>query len=62
MGVAYILVGQLWVQCQVVRVGEVSRPLAAPNSKVGPVTVNSGVVGLTKSGSKRVSKCLNTSE
>ena len=55
MGVAYILVGQLWVQCQVVRVGEVSRPLAAPNSKVGPVTVNSGVVGLTKGGSKRVS-------
>lgn len=54
--------GKLWVECQVGRVGEVSRPLAAPNLKVGPVTVNSGVVGLAKGSSKRVSKCLNTSE
>lgn len=54
MGVAYILVGELWVQCQVGRVGEVFRPLAAPNSKVEPVTVNSGMVGLTAGSSKSV--------
>lgn len=35
----HILVGELWVQCQVGRVAEIFRPLAAPNSKVEPVTI-----------------------
>lgn len=54
MGVAYTLVGELWVQCQVERAEKVFRPLAAPNSKVEPVTVNSGLVGLTAGSSKSV--------
>lgn len=42
------------MQCQVGRVGEVFRPLAAPNSEVEPVTVNSGMMGLTAGSSKSV--------
>lgn len=52
--VASILVGELGVQWQVVRVGEVFRPQPAPNSRGEPVSGNSGVVGLPVGSIKRV--------